>query len=125
MSTSIKDFLKSQDYTRKFRPQLKKKYTLIFGDAVPAKNTDKPSMQVGVRNKATGEAYAWITSSKSALDKVADLEKGDIFHLTQSIKVIGGTPMKIYDIEITEGKDEETEELEAEEPTDIAVPEDI
>lgn len=101
MADSIKEFLKSQDYPRKFRPQLKKKYTLVFGEAKVADNTEKPSMKVGVRNKATGETYVWVTSSKSALDKIADLEKGDVFELTQKIKVINGTPMKIYDIELT------------------------
>ena len=116
---TIKEFLKQQQYIRKLRIEPKKAYVLVLGSIKEVDVTDdegnpKPALKLIVRDRADGEVKAWTTSSMNTLDKLADLEVGGVFKLTQKSIKMGGEWIKTYDVEII-GKAKEGEMPTAEE----------
>lgn len=112
---TIKDFLKKQNYVRKLRMADKVKYTLVFGAIKEVEmlggEDERPALKLIVRDREDGEIKAWTTSSLSTLDKLAELQKGDVFTVIKKSIKVGGGYVKGYDIEIIgKGDDAPSEE---------------
>lgn len=109
----------------------KVKYTLVFGSVKEVEQLgdggdERPALKLIVRDRADNEVKAWTTSSMSTLDKLAELQPGDVFTVVKKSVKVAGRYVKGYDIEIT-GKDSTPveEEPAQEEPSDEITPDEV